>query len=107
MNIPHNAASLLGFARKSSKLAAGESAVESAMKRGKAALIIITEDGPEKRRCHWQNWCNDQGVPCLIRGTKEEFGRVLGMSPRSILAVTDRGLAAAIQKQLSDTGRLD
>lgn len=101
MNIPHSVSALLGFAKKSSKLAAGEWAVESVMKRRKAALIILAEDCPDKRKNHWQIWCNDQGVPCYIRGTKEEYGMVLGMSPRSVIAVTDKGLAAAIQKQLS------
>lgn len=101
MTIPHSVIPLLGFARKGSKLAAGESAVESALKRGNAALIILTEDLPEKRKLYWRKWSHDLEVPCLILGEKEEMGRVLGMSPRSIIAVTDKQLAAAILQQLS------
>lgn len=107
MNIPHSVAALLGFAKKSSNLAAGEWAVEGVMKRGKAVLIILAEDCPDKRKKHWQIWCDDQKVPCFVKGTKEEFGFMLGMSPRSVIAVTDKGLAAAIQKELTHKKGLD
>jgi len=101
--VPANIRTLLGFAKKSGKLLCGETAVESAIKRNAAMLVILAHDLPEKRKIHWEYWCRNNKIKYVTLGTKEEFGLILGMSERSVLAVIDSQMAAAIRKQLSHT----
>lgn len=96
MIIPPGVGTLLGFAKKSGQLLCGETAVETGMKKKWVRLLIMAMDMPEKRRNHWERWCHDTATPCLIMGTKQELGEFLGMTGRSIMAVTDKQLAAAI-----------
>ncbi len=101
MTIPSNIKTLLGFAQKARKLVAGESAVEAMLKRGIVRLVILAEDLPEKRKSYWLRWCNDLNVDHpLILGTKEELGKALGLSPRSIIAITDTQMAQAIKLKM-------
>lgn len=96
MTLPPSFVSLLGFARKSGKLLAGEHAVKTGMKRRTALLLILAEDLPEKRKAAWVRWCEEQAIPYIEIGTKDEFSQILGMSARSILAITDQQMAKAL-----------
>lgn len=100
MKITNELSALVGFARKAGKLFAGEEAVKSAVKRNTAGVLIMAEDLPEKRREYWQKFCEQTGLKCAVLGTKEEWGYILGMSPRGILAVADKKMAAAISAKL-------
>ena len=88
MKITPNVGALLGFARKGGILLSGEAAVESGLKRGRIALVILASDLSEKRLNNWKKWCQDIGVQYLVLGSKEEIGNILGMS-RGILGITD------------------
>ena len=96
MNIPPKPRALLGFAKKAGHLQSGESAVSSAMKKKTVKLLIIANDLPAKRKVHWQKWCEANNIDCVMIGTKQEYGYILGLSARSILAITDRKMADAI-----------
>lgn len=102
LTLPPEIKTLLGFAQKSGALESGDSAVSSALKRDAARIVILAGDLPEKRRKHWENWCENRKIRCAIAGTKEEFGQVLGRSERGIIAVTDSKMAAAISQRLND-----
>ncbi|MBZ4654475.1 MAG: ribosomal protein L7Ae/L30e/S12e/Gadd45 [Peptococcaceae bacterium] len=97
MTILASIQTLLGFAKKAGKLVSGESAVEAMLKRGIVTLVILAEDLPEKRKSYWLRRCDHLNVDSLTLGTKDELGRALGLSPRSILAVTDTQMAQAIK----------
>ena len=101
--VPPNIRALLGFAKKSGKLLSGEAAVGSALKRNSAKLVILACDLPEKRKTHWESWCQSIKIKYVFLGTKEEFGRILGLSNRGVIAVTDAQMAAVINKQLGHT----
>ena len=96
MNIAPKTSALLGFAKKAGLLQSGESAVSVAMKKKSVNLLIIANDLPEKRKIHWEKWCETNNAGCVTLGTKQEFGHILGLSARGILAVTDRKMAEAI-----------
>ena len=98
--VPPKIKALLGFAQNSRNLLSGETAVESAVTRNKARLVILSYDLPGKRKFHWENRCQNCGISYVTLGTKEEFGQLLGTSERSVLAVTDDKMAAAIRKEL-------
>ncbi|MDD2432101.1 MAG: ribosomal L7Ae/L30e/S12e/Gadd45 family protein [Clostridia bacterium] len=100
MIIPQKVKALLGFARKSGQLFAGEQAVKNCLKTKRAQLILIATDFPEKRKDFISKWCVDQKVVYFILGTKEEYGEILGTTPRSLLVVTDKKMAEKIYKHL-------
>jgi ribosomal protein L7Ae-like RNA K-turn-binding protein len=94
------ALSMIGLATKAGKIASGEFAVESAVRKGKACLVIIASDNTKKS-------FNDMGayyhVPVYIYGTKESLGTHTGRGYRASLAVLDAGFGKSIRK-LIDTG---
>lgn len=102
MTVPSNVSSLLGFAKKSGSLLSGESAVQTGLKKKNVRLVILAEDLPEKRRSSYQKWCEDDRVSCRVLGTKEEWGQILGMSERGILAVIDKQMARAIDNLIDE-----
>ncbi|MDA8443043.1 MAG: ribosomal L7Ae/L30e/S12e/Gadd45 family protein [Peptococcaceae bacterium] len=89
-------AALLGFASKSKKLVSGESAAEAMLKKGKAKLVILAADLAVNSQVKYRQWCTDLGVPVLIMGTKQVLGISIGLSPRSIVVVTDGKFAQSI-----------
>ena len=93
-------ATLLGFASKAKKLVSGESAVEAILKKGQARLLVLAADISPNLHRKYALWAEDLSVPILCMGTKQELGIAMGMSPRSVIAVTDDNFA----KSILDTG---
>ncbi|HHZ17021.1 MAG TPA: L7Ae/L30e/S12e/Gadd45 family ribosomal protein [Peptococcaceae bacterium] len=98
MKIPDRVKTFLGFAQKSGQLLTGEKAVNTGIKTGKAKLVLIATDLPEKRRLFCMRFCEERKIPFGVLGTKEEYGQILGVSPRTLLAVTEEKLAEEIRK---------
>ncbi|MBR0397396.1 MAG: ribosomal L7Ae/L30e/S12e/Gadd45 family protein [Eubacterium sp.] len=96
----HKALSMLGIAAKAGKAASGETAVEQAVRKGKAALVIISEDASENTGKKFRNLCIRHEVPLLVFETKETLGRAIGKGERSSVAVLDTALAEAVRKQI-------
>ena len=96
MSVPPKTVALLGFAKKAGLLQSGESAVTAAMKKKTVKLLLLTEDLPTKRKAHWEKWSETNNTGCFIIGTKQEFGNILGLSARGVLALTDKKMAEAI-----------
>ncbi|MDD2211432.1 MAG: ribosomal L7Ae/L30e/S12e/Gadd45 family protein [Clostridia bacterium] len=101
MKIPQKIKALLGFAKKSRQLFAGEKVVENCLKTNRAQLILIATDFSEKRKRFFIEWCAEKRVPSFLLGTKEEYGKILGTTPRSLLAIIDKKMAEEICKYLS------
>ena len=95
------ALTLLGFAQKSGKLAAGESAVEVLMKKGKVKLLLLAEDQPDKGQQKWCRLAEEQGIEAIVFATKEELGQAIGLSPRSIVGIRDEQMAKAILQKIT------
>jgi len=87
---------LLGFAQKSGCLYSGETSVKTALRIGKAKLILIAEDLPMKKKAHLIHECYKLGINYYISGSKSEYGEILGMPDRGIIAVTDKQMSIAI-----------
>jgi ribosomal protein L7Ae-like RNA K-turn-binding protein len=85
------------MARRAGKVASGESQVEAYFKKQKGHLLLIAEDSPGAAT-KFNQWANDIHIPVLVTGTKQELGSAIGLSPRSIVLIIDRGFAEAIIK---------
>lgn len=93
---------LLGFARKAGKIYSGESQVEALFKKGKGDLIIIANDSRGALN-KFEKWSLELRIPLIIGASKEELGFALGMSPRSVVLIADKGFAEAIIKESDHT----
>lgn len=92
--------SLLGIATKSNNIVSGEFLTEKAVKEKKAALVIVAEDASDNTKKKFRNMCTYYKVPIYFCGLKTEIGHAMGKEFRASLAVLDKGLADAIEKQL-------
>ena len=87
---------LLGLARRAGKLEIGRGAVFNAIKKGKAQIIIITEDASIKiyREIEHQ----EKKLRVLKFGRKDRLGEILGRTEVAVLAVCDSQFAKAFIK---------
>lgn len=93
--------SYIGLAQKAGKLAAGEFLTEKAIKEGKAELILLAEEASANTRKKFIDSGTYYSVPVYLLGSKEKLGHAMGKEFRASAAVLDKGLAAAIMKQLA------
>jgi len=92
--------SLLGIATKSNNIVSGEFLTEKAVKEYKAALVIVAEDASDNTKKRFRDMCTYYSVPIYFFGTKDDLGHAMGKEFRASLAVLDKGLADAIEKEL-------
>ena len=97
---PDKVLSLLGLSARAGKIASGEFAAETAVKSGKAALVIVAEDASANTKKLFHDKCTFYEVPVFDYGTKETLGHAIGKELRASVAVLDNGLANAIISHL-------
>ena len=90
--------SMLGLAAKAGKVTSGDFSVEKLLSGPKARLVILAEDASDNTQKRFKAKAAHAGCPVLVHGVKDALGRSIGKEARSIVAVTDEGLAAAIQQ---------
>lgn len=95
---------LLGIATKSGNVLSGEFSTEKAVKEHKAALVIVADDASDNTKKMFTNMCTYYNVPIYFFGIKDDLGHAMGKEFRASLAVLDKGLANAIEKQLKMSG---
>ena len=93
---------ILGLAQKAGRLAAGERAVEDAIRSGKARLLLIAKDASANSRKHPSDMAVYRSLPYVFWGNKEELGRTIGKEERSGIVINDPGLADRIQVLLKE-----
>ena len=93
--------SMVGIAEKAGHVASGEFSTEKAIKSGKACLVILASDASGNTRKHFSDMCAYRDIPIAIYGKKEELGHAIGKEMRVSLAITQKGLADSIRKQLA------
>ena len=94
--------SMIGLATRAGKTEAGEFSVESAVKKGKAHLVIISEEASDNTKKLFLNKCKYYQIPCFVYGKKHELGESTGNKERASIAVTDKGFSKTIIKMLED-----
>ncbi len=91
---------MLGLAARGRKVLSGEFSTEKAVKTGNAGLVIAAADASENTKKLFRNMCAFYEVPFYEYGTKEELGHCIGKQYRASLAVTDIGLAKAVEEKI-------
>lgn len=95
----HNRAlSMLSIAAKAGKIQSGGFLTEKAIQEGNAYLVIIAENASDNTKKKFMNKCKYYGIPYKIVLDSITLGNHIGKQERTVLAVTDQGLA----KQISD-----
>lgn len=92
--------SLISIAKKAGKTAAGEFQTETAVKSGKAYLVIVSTEASENTQKKIRNMCSFYEVPYSVYGTKEALGAAIGCEFRASIAVLDEGLANSLKKKI-------
>lgn len=88
-------ADVIGKVSKSGKIKIGINEVTKAIERNIAKLVIIAEDiSPAEIIMHLPVICKEKSVPFTYVSTKEELGKIVGISAKaSSVAITDEGVA--------------
>ncbi len=90
----------LGLAMKAGNVVSGEFMTERAIRDRQAQLILVAEDASDNTKKNFSDSCHYYHVRYAEFGTKEELGEAIGKKLRASLAVTDRGFAKSISKNL-------
>ena len=92
--------SLLGLSMRAGKVKSGETAVMDAIRKRKACLVIVAEDASDNTTKQFSDKCKYYDVPIVIFGDKDNLGHAIGKDVRTSLAITDKGLAESLRKNL-------
>ena len=94
---------MLGFAQKAGKLAAGEAAVENFLKKQKIVLIVVSEEISENRMIFWKRQPEFYNVPLVtVDIEKIDLGWAIGSSPKAVIGIMDQGMADAVRKKIAE-----
>ncbi len=93
---------LLGMARRAGRLTTGYDAVAALVASGAVILVLTAADLSEKTEKELRFAAQDKRAEIQkIPLTKEEIGHSLGLKkPVGVLALEDKGFAAAVKKRL-------
>jgi len=94
---------MLGLMRKASALVPGEDSTSETVLAGKARLLLLPADAPEKKRQRAARYT--EGRSCLIVSLpcrEAELSEAVGTGGCSMAAVTDLGFADALMKALKE-----
>ena len=93
---------LISIAAKAGKVKTGEFLTTKTLQEGYAWLVIIAADTSEKSTKRLEGISENYGCKSIIYGTKEELGHYTGKEFKSVICITDEGLADAILKKLDN-----
>ncbi len=94
--------SLLGLCMKAGKAVSGEFMTESAVKEGKAFLVIVATDASDNTKKDIKNMCAFYKTACYEYSTKEQLGNAIGKELRSSVTICDEGFSNALKIKLDN-----
>ena len=89
---------MMGFGEKSRKIVSGEMGCRIAIQKKKAKLLIIAEDAAVSTKKTFEELANHHQIPYLFFSKKETLGAAIGKSSRSLIVISDDGLAETINQ---------
>ncbi len=88
--------SMIGLAQRAGKISSGTLAAKTSLLRGRACLLIMSNDISEKTKEALVSGCTKRGIPWLVLGNKYNLGNCVGKAYRVTIAVNDQVMAEAI-----------
>ena len=95
----NNVAFALGLAQKAGKVASGDFAVRSALKSGKAKLLVVAEDAAPNSKKDMYYLAEVAGVEVVELLTRDELGYAIGKAKRTAVVITDTNFDKMINKK--------
>jgi ribosomal protein L7Ae-like RNA K-turn-binding protein len=89
---------MIGLAINAGKALSGSYAVEGAVKRRKAKLVIIDGRASPNTIRQIDSMCANNGVKWVLLEDSGVLETLLGRDNRTVMAITDGGFAEAIQQ---------
>ena len=94
---------LLGMMRRASAVSLGEDDATGAISRGKARLLLLASDIPEKQKTRIEYSLEGRStVEVILPFDSAELGQSVGLGSCRMGAVTDIGFANALMKLLAE-----
>jgi ribosomal protein L7Ae-like RNA K-turn-binding protein len=94
-----DALGLLGLARRAGALETGTSSVRTALRVGRAHLVVVASDAAEGQAGKVIRLARARERPVRRFESRVLLGRILGAPPLTAVAVTDAGLAEEILRR--------
>ena len=91
------AAGLVRQARRAGRIVVGVALTKAAVRSGRVAAVLVAEDLRSDRRDALIDRWSAAGVPVFRGWSKDELGEIAGKTAVSVLAVTDRNIAAGLR----------
>ncbi len=88
----------LSLAQKAGKLASGDFAVKSSLKKGEAKLLVLAGDAAANSKKDLLYLAGNNGIPVLEALTRDELGQAIGKAKRTAITVLDPGFVKMIEK---------
>jgi ribosomal protein L7Ae-like RNA K-turn-binding protein len=91
---------MVGLAVKAGKAVSGSFAVEGAVRRGRARLVLVDGRASANRLRETESMCAHHGVECVRLEDSGMLEDLLGRENRTVMAILDEGFAVAIREIL-------
>ena len=72
---------------------------EASIHKGKARLVVISQDASENTKRKFENACKYYEVPICFLSDRDTLGSLVGKGPRTALSIEDDGFAKAFAKK--------
>jgi len=92
----------LGLARRAGAVVAGVDRTRTAIREGRARVVLIATDGAEGQVSKLLPLLENRGTPHWTWGTQDELGGAIGAPKATALAVVERGLAEQVMRRLDE-----
>ena len=94
---------LLSMAQKAGRIVSGAFAVEQAVKKQQAVLVLLAEDAAEESKKKFTTLADKFAIPYAYCLDRETLGRCLGKDFRAVAALTDAGFARKLSQLMEET----
>ena len=89
---------LIGLSARARKVSFGADSTEEDIKKRKAKLVIVAEDGSERTKNKYIDLCQKYNIPILIFSNIENISKAIGKENKAIIGIKEVNIAKQIQK---------
>ncbi len=100
MIFPNRIHSLVGLANKAGKIAIGNHAVESALKKGRARLVVLAQDAASNTTERFEKFGKQKNITPQVYGSKKDWGHLFGRESSAVFAILNDNFARAIKTEI-------